>query len=129
MNHGQRAPPRNTVYTWAKVPVSIADTAPRFRPYSRAVSPMPGILRASTFRQTQGFHRLITPEREKKAEGNPSASFTYLPQHFLYFLPEPHGQGSFLPIFGVSRTIGSGLTNSPSINFHSPSMRWKNERS
>ena len=23
----------------------------------------------------------------------------YLPQQFLYFLPLPHGQGSFLPIF------------------------------
>lgn len=23
----------------------------------------------------------------------------YLPQHFLYFLPEPQGQGSFLPAF------------------------------
>lgn len=107
----------------------MGESAGIYRRHCAAVSPIPGILRASTFRQTQGFHRLITPEREKKAEGNPSASFTYLPQHFLYFLPEPHGQGSFLPIFGVSRTIGSGLTNSPSINFHSPSMRWKNERS
>ena len=24
----------------------------------------------------------------------------YLPQQFLYFLPEPHGHGSFLPILG-----------------------------
>ena len=24
----------------------------------------------------------------------------YLPQHFLYFLPLPHGHGSFLPTFG-----------------------------
>ena len=23
----------------------------------------------------------------------------YLPQHFLYFFPDPHGHGSFLPIF------------------------------
>lgn len=23
-----------------------------------------------------------------------------LPQHFLYFLPEPHGHGSFEPTFG-----------------------------
>ena len=27
------------------------------------------------------------------------------PQHFLYFLPLPHGQGSFLPVFGVARRI------------------------
>lgn len=26
----------------------------------------------------------------------------YLPQQFLYFLPLPHGQGSFLPTFGSS---------------------------
>ena len=26
----------------------------------------------------------------------------FLPQHFLYFLPLPHGHGSFLPISGVS---------------------------
>jgi hypothetical protein len=25
------------------------------------------------------------------------------PQHFLYFFPEPHGHGSFRPIFGVLR--------------------------
>ena len=24
---------------------------------------------------------------------------SYLPQHCLYFLPDPHGQGSFLPTF------------------------------
>lgn len=30
----------------------------------------------------------------------------YLPQHFLYFLPEPQGQGSFLPIFGSVPTYG-----------------------
>jgi len=29
----------------------------------------------------------------------------YLEQHFLYFFPEPQGQGSFLPILG-SLTIG-----------------------
>jgi hypothetical protein len=25
---------------------------------------------------------------------------THAPQHFLYFLPLPHGHGSFLPILG-----------------------------
>ena len=29
-----------------------------------------------------------------------------LPQHLLYFLPEPHGHLSFLPILGVSRCAG-----------------------
>jgi hypothetical protein len=27
------------------------------------------------------------------------------PQHFLYFLPLPHGQSSFLPVFGVARRV------------------------
>ena len=27
------------------------------------------------------------------------------PQHFLYFLPLPHGHCSFLPIFGVALLI------------------------
>ncbi len=27
------------------------------------------------------------------------------PQHFLYFLPLPHGHGSFLPTFGVAFLI------------------------
>lgn len=26
----------------------------------------------------------------------------YFPWHFLYFLPEPHGQGSFLPTLGTA---------------------------
>jgi hypothetical protein len=27
------------------------------------------------------------------------------PQHFLYFLPLPHGHRSFLPIFGIALLI------------------------
>ena len=30
----------------------------------------------------------------------------HAPQHFLYFLPLPHGHGSFLPVFGVALMIG-----------------------
>ena len=33
-------------------------------------------------------------------------------QHFLYFFPLPHGQGSFLPIFGSSLTNGSKSVSS-----------------
>src|SRR5207249_3996417 len=29
----------------------------------------------------------------------------HAPQHFLYFLPLPHGHRSFLPVFGVSLLI------------------------
>ena len=28
-------------------------------------------------------------------------TYLFLPQHFLYFLPLPHGHGSFLPTFAV----------------------------
>lgn len=31
-------------------------------------------------------------------------SDAYAPQHFLYFLPLPHGHRSFLPIFGAALT-------------------------
>ena len=41
----------------------------------------------------------------------------HLPQHFLYFLPLPHGQGSLRPIFGSSRVVGFSPTSSPSSNF------------
>ncbi len=29
----------------------------------------------------------------------PGSGQAFLPQQYLYFLPDPHGQGSFLPIF------------------------------
>ena len=32
-------------------------------------------------------------------------SYAFIPQHFLYFLPEPHGHGSFRPIFFSLRTV------------------------
>src|SRR5574344_1108157 len=35
----------------------------------------------------------------------------YLPQQFLYFLPLPHGHGSFLPIFFSLLTTGSFLAS------------------
>src|SRR5688500_8463931 len=35
------------------------------------------------------------------------------PQHFLYFLPLPQGQGSFRPTFGASRVIVLTLAPSP----------------
>ena len=41
------------------------------------------------------------------------------PQHFLYFFPEPQGQGSLRPTLGPSRTIVSGMT-SPSAKSQAP---------
>lgn len=35
-------------------------------------------------------------------------SNAHVPQHFLYFLPLPQGQGSFLPVFGVALLIWEG---------------------
>src|SRR5712691_4447800 len=34
-----------------------------------------------------------------------ASSGAHAPQHFLYFLPLPHGHGSFLPVFGVAFPI------------------------
>src|SRR6266496_2657322 len=34
-----------------------------------------------------------------------SSTNAHTPQHFLYFFPDPQGQGSFRPTFGVSLTI------------------------
>lgn len=31
--------------------------------------------------------------------------YAFFPQHFLYFLPEPHGHGSFRPIFLPTTTV------------------------
>ena len=45
------------------------------------------------------------------------------PQHFLYFLPDPHGHRSLRPTFGSSRTIGVSPTSSPSLNFHPSDSR------
>ena len=52
-----------------------------------------------------------------------------LPQHFLYFLPEPHGQRSLRPTFGSSLTMGVSPTSSPSLNFHPSASRTNCETS
>src|SRR5262249_58962406 len=35
------------------------------------------------------------------------------PWHFLYFFPDPHGHGSFRPIFSASRRTVSTFAGSP----------------
>ena len=49
----------------------------------------------------EGACRTITlkPKRRRKGGGRGRPG-PHLPQHFLYFLPLPHGQGSFRPILG-----------------------------
>lgn len=42
---------------------------------------------------------VLKPKRRRKGSGRGRPD-PYLPQHFLYFLPLPHGQGSFRPILG-----------------------------
>ena len=54
--------------------------------------------------------RAIVAGRVRKARPNQASGVpvkTPPRQHFLYFLPLPHGQGSLRPIFGVSRTYVS----------------------
>ena len=48
-------------------------------------------------------------------------TYRFLPQHFLYFFPEPQGQGSFLPILGSVFTYGSLFFSSCNIKFSSSS--------
>jgi hypothetical protein len=43
----------------------------------------------------------------------------YFPQHFLYLLPLPQGQGSFLPTLLLM--IGLEVTILPSVKYHLPS--------
>ena len=47
---------------------------------------------------------------DRRYGGTPQ-SYSFFPQQFLYFFPEPHGHRSFLPIFGVSRRTGSGFAS------------------
>jgi hypothetical protein len=44
------------------------------------------------------------------------------PWHFLYFLPLPHGQGSFLPMVFMSLVFGSSLQNTIPLG-HIPAAR------
>ena len=45
---------------------------------------------------------------------------SYLPQHFLYFFPLPHGQGSFLPTRGLSAS-GAACSSASSSSSSTPS--------
>src|SRR5215212_6970575 len=45
------------------------------------------------------------------------------PWHFLYFFPEPHGHGSFLPGGGVSYLTVGFFSSSPVTNRQCPSSR------
>jgi len=44
-----------------------------------------------------------------RAQNKIYRSASYCPQHFLYFLPLPQGQGSFLPTLDSSRRTGCFL--------------------
>ena len=46
-----------------------------------------------------GFQRDIVPLVGVQGAEPPARSYAVFPQQFLYFLPEPHGQGSLRPIF------------------------------
>jgi hypothetical protein len=53
-------------------------------------------------------------------------NYDYFKQHFLYFLPLPHGHGSFLPIF--SSVLGGfkssvGFSSSGSVCFRGFSVK------
>ena len=52
---------------------------------------------------------LLSVQISKNSEGDDASLlfrlYRFFPQHFLYFLPLPHGHGSFLPIFGSFTTV------------------------
>ena len=50
-----------------------------------------------------GPQHLGVDERAVQVEEEGRRPHLSFPQHFLYFFPLPHGQGSFRPIFGSSR--------------------------
>src|SRR5215213_252892 len=51
------------------------------------------------------------------------AFYPFNPWHFLYFFPEPHGQGSLRPGGRVSYLTVGFFNSSPVTNRHSPSSR------
>src|SRR5204863_1888554 len=56
--------------------------------------------------------------------------YPFAPQHFLYFLPEPQGQGSLRPIFAAPRTTCCTGCKSPEPAMRACSnsrrfLRWK----
>src|SRR5205823_14563482 len=59
--------------------------------------------------------RMTGPRREVRLAGarrrnrEPYVTGVHAPQHFLYFLPLPHGHGSFLPVFGVALLISEAV--------------------
>src|SRR5579862_9851873 len=64
----------------------------------------PAVLRSSSSLQEDMNH---FPGSEEVRSLNYTLSPTVLiPQHFLYFLPLPQGQGSFRPTFGAEDTCG-----------------------
>ena len=63
-----------------------------------------------------GWHDGVTPAAQQDFSGQ-GKNQAFLPQQFLYFLPEPQGQGSLRPIFWTRRgcffTVPSPPTLSP----------------
>jgi hypothetical protein len=53
---------------------------------------------------------VAAPKRPPHGSAATAPDHTFLPQHFLYFFPLPHGQGSFLPIFFPSLLTVSGFS-------------------
>ena len=48
------------------------------------------------------YRRIAVPRNYSNRRLSKCQSFFHLPQHFVYFLPLPHGHGSFLPILGAA---------------------------
>lgn len=67
-------------------------------PYAKALR-REGCALAGNLEGGRAFFGTLSPSQ------NRFHYFSFAPQHFLYFLPLPHGQGSFLPIFLPLRIV------------------------
>ena len=50
-------------------------------------------------------HGYVNVNGEYYNSNNSNNNYAFAPQHFLYFLPEPHGHGSLRPIFLSFTTV------------------------
>src|SRR5450759_4368011 len=71
-----------------------------------------GISRSFTMRIHTTTGKLFGPEAQPTA---PAA-----PWHFLYFFPEPHGQGSFRPTFGPAAFTVATSKSPPAVGSNEP---------
>ena len=82
-----------------------------------AVRPLASVARGCAVYKNERFRQR---KEDEEVRGIAIGDY-WLPQHFLYFLPLPQGQGSFRPILGWLRTTGCLVGSLASTKYHWPS--------